>query len=203
MAIILFFSSLFAKVICFEANPSTFELLKFNSRYAPNLELYNFGISDEVGIFEMYSFPNNIGGATVRVEESLIPRGADCVMVGLEKLDEMKGLENIGLIKIDVEGLETRVIRGAQNLIQRERPIIFFESIVSISEQIEPEIFSTLRDFGYLEFWAFQKSPISRFRNPNLRFVFSFILRMILGEKHSILPIKDFRQSFSFVIAVP
>ena len=199
----LFFSAFFKTIICYEPNPRTFEILKFNSRFAQNLELHNLGISDEAGEFEMYSFPHNIGGATVLLTGNMPPSGAQIQNVRLEKLDNIKTLNNIGLIKIDVEGLELRVILGAENLIKRDKPIILFESIISGSEHGESDVVDLLKRFGYKDFLAFQKWPNSRLKNRNLRFAVNFILRMLLRETHLISPITNFNQNLSFVIALP
>jgi FkbM family methyltransferase len=43
-------------------------------------------------------------------------------------IDEMNIAENVVLMKIDVEGLEKKVLEGAVELIQRERPYIVLEA---------------------------------------------------------------------------
>jgi FkbM family methyltransferase len=40
---------------------------------------------------------------------------------------DSKGLTNISIIKIDVEGMELQVLEGAMETIQRERPVLFME----------------------------------------------------------------------------
>jgi hypothetical protein len=40
---------------------------------------------------------------------------------------DSKGLTNISMIKIDVEGMELQVLEGAMETIQRERPVLFME----------------------------------------------------------------------------
>jgi FkbM family methyltransferase len=52
------------------------------------------------------------------------------VLVPCQRLDSLLAdllLDRVGLIKIDVEGFEPQVVRGAQELIRRDRPAIVFE----------------------------------------------------------------------------
>jgi hypothetical protein len=130
----------------------------------------------------MYSFPNNIGGATVLVTGKVPTCGAQIQNVTLEKLDIIKTLNNISLIKIDLDGLELRVILGAENLIKQDKPIILFESIISSSENRGSNVRDILKKFGYKDFLAFQKWPNSRLKNRNLRFAVNFVLRMLTRE---------------------
>jgi hypothetical protein len=48
------------------------------------------------------------------------------VAVQTAKIDDL-GSADIGFIKIDVEGFESAVLRGARQTIARDRPTIFFE----------------------------------------------------------------------------
>ena len=69
------------------------------------------------------------------------------------------------LIKIDAEGLERKVIAGAENLIRDRRPIIFVENN---SEKESPGIISLLTDLGYRCWWRLGPyyNPDNYFRNP-------------------------------------
>jgi hypothetical protein len=50
------------------------------------------------------------------------------VQVPCVKLDDMTEGEQVGLLKIDVEGFELNVLKGASSLIQRCRPMIYLEN---------------------------------------------------------------------------
>ena len=65
--------------------------------------------------------------------------------VKLNKLDKFE-LENVSLIKIDVEGFELQVILGALSTIKRCKPII----IVEISNQnTSKKLIQILKKIGY------------------------------------------------------
>lgn len=53
-------------------------------------------------------------------------------------------------LKIDVEGMEVQVLKGARPMIERCQPIIYMEAD---REQQVPEIFSTLESLGYTYTW--------------------------------------------------
>ena len=47
--------------------------------------------------------------------------------VQVNRLDDIEGLDDVGFIKIDVEGFERQVVQGGENLIRRAKPIIVVE----------------------------------------------------------------------------
>ena len=54
--------------------------------------------------------------------------------VSLDYLYETKEIENVGYIHLDVEGMEYRIIQGADKLIDKDRPIITFEQHLEIDD---------------------------------------------------------------------
>jgi FkbM family methyltransferase len=79
-------------------------------------------------------------------------------------LDAMK-LPGIRLIKVDVEGMEERVLRGATRLIARDRPILFVEN--NIPERSE-SLLRAIAALGYRAWWHFEPyyNPENYYGNP-------------------------------------
>ncbi len=57
------------------------------------------------------------------------------------------GWHSIGLLHVDVEGFELKVLRGAQNIIRKAQPVILFEQ--HISQDDTESLFNFLKEFGY------------------------------------------------------
>lgn len=72
--------------------------------------------------------------------------------VDLRRLDDL-GLEPVGLIKIDVEGHELEVLRGALETLRRDRPALLIESEERHRPGVLAELFRLLQDEGYLGFF--------------------------------------------------
>jgi FkbM family methyltransferase len=59
------------------------------------------------------------------------PPGADLGSVKTARLDDLVEGSVIDFLKIDTEGTEMRVLRGAVNTIKRNRPIIMLELLAA------------------------------------------------------------------------
>ena len=75
----------------------------------------------------------------------------------------------ISLIKIDVEGAELGVLKGAKNLLQRDKPIVIFECGMGASDYYgtQPEdVFRFLNNeaglkISLLQNWLHNKQPLT------------------------------------------
>ena len=113
-----------AKVISFEPISKTFEILKRNIELnnLQNIIIpYNWGIGDTYShaLASEYNL-SNIGGTSLH--------NAYNGEIETYSIDELNIDENIALIKIDVEGFEEKVIRGALKTIEKNMPMIMVEA---------------------------------------------------------------------------
>jgi FkbM family methyltransferase len=112
------------QVFSFEPHPSTFAKLLVKFENNPRFHGVNVALGAEAGEVEMIEYPNskinslvsNAGFAT-RYRE-----GGKSIPVKAMKLDvfcEENSIDNIVLLKIDTEGFELMVLRGAEKMLSQ------------------------------------------------------------------------------------
>lgn len=106
------------KVFSFEPDPLNFRFLEFNTRACKNVERAQVAVSDnaEPGLLHL-NFESGAGNSLVKQTHSVRSVPVSCV-----SLDEfLKGRRNpqVDLIKIDVEGAETKVLQGMKQTLSR------------------------------------------------------------------------------------
>jgi FkbM family methyltransferase len=104
-----------------------------------------------------YSARGNFGGISVKPEG----QGARGLRVRATPLDSLE-LTACHLIKIDVEGFEAQVVRGAARTIARHRPVLYVENDRREGQQA---LISLIAGMGYRLYW--HKPPLFRPDNFN------------------------------------
>lgn len=109
------------RIIAFEAIPD--KAREVQSMFKDALVL-NYAVGETTGPVSFF-----IDGAHSACS-SLAPSGSDVqeIIIPGATLDQLIDREDVDLIKVDVEGAELGVMRGAEQLIARCRPTIMFES---------------------------------------------------------------------------
>lgn len=167
----------------FEPNPKMFRILRRN--VGSNVTVSPVALSDATGEAEL-RIPflakghSNQGASLsrVKVQGSFTP-----VVVATARIDDL-ALDDIGFIKIDVEGFEDAVLRGARRTIERDRPTLLIEIEEKHTQRpIEGDIRSIvalgydgvfLGTSGLLQpLSAFD--PVAHHRQPTERYVYNFI----------------------------
>jgi FkbM family methyltransferase len=108
-----------AKIIAFEAIPE--KAAKLKTKF-PNIVTHSCALSDKEGKVEFFIDLEQSGYSSL----SSPPHKSTKITIDMKRLDDF--LDHADLIKIDVEGAELGVLKGADRLIARARPIIMFES---------------------------------------------------------------------------
>lgn len=114
-------------VIGFEPHPKNFQAASKNASLNdfPHLTILNLGLGSSKAKLLLSTGTFNSGGNSITTEES-----NTTVLVDIEKLDDVvttKNLSSIDLIKIDVEGFEMEVLKGAEQILRKFTPILFIE----------------------------------------------------------------------------
>lgn len=113
----------FERVICFEACRENFECLEVNTQHLPNVERHFLALGQRPGLVVLDKpTPGNSGNHQVVV----LPSGNPPHAVEMRTLDSFD-LPALDLLKIDVQGFEFFVIRGAKRLIKAHRPVVICE----------------------------------------------------------------------------
>lgn len=130
------------RVFAFEPVPETFELLSANMARYPyrNITLLNIAASETTGIIGI-NIPMWDTGLKNYYEAHVTNEETELSVVCMP-VDSLSVPNPITLIKIDVEGHELSVLKGMQNLLKRDHPVL-------IVEGRSAEVAQYLESFGY------------------------------------------------------
>jgi FkbM family methyltransferase len=106
-----------------------------NANGCGDVEVLSVALSDEPGEGRLYLDPGgDIGKTTMRVD-SIEHRPTEIVQTStLDVIWSEYGRPSVGLVKVDVEGLEGEVLVGALEMIARKRPALVVE--------VSPDLFT-------------------------------------------------------------
>lgn len=163
----IYFGSFIADhVIAIEPNPDILDTLRRNlSLNIDNYTLCEYAVGEKKGsgsIEVPANMGENIGAAKINLKDN---KGAieistlDSVLSSLNK--DLGSMISVSLIKIDVEGMELQVLKGAEQTILEYKPHIFAEA--ATNEELK-KIFNYLQPLGYRKLpghWA--ATPVYHF----------------------------------------
>ena len=132
------------KLFCFEPNPKAFKCLEYNMWGRENVVLINAA----VGLFESEATMSEMEntGASFIDENGTVP-------VRVVSLDNELYGEHVNVIKIDCEGTEEYVLRGANKVISEYRPKLILEINDGCAKRYDSSadnIKKLLIEYGYI-----------------------------------------------------
>jgi FkbM family methyltransferase len=155
-------ASKFAKVVSFEAEPSMREKLLSNIDLNNDLKtkicVVDKAASDSIGELDFFVRSSIDGDALLNrgLSSLAVSDGADerirvastTVSAECQNLDR-----RVGLLKIDVEGAEFLVLRGSENILRRDCPLVYWEATLSLDAKYGrsnvKDCFEFLTSLGY------------------------------------------------------
>jgi len=206
------------RVISFEPIPQLYGLLKnsINDNQINNCCVHNVGLSNKNTTASFFvQTGGNIGSSTLSPKE--IDQYQSELTINLESGDEnlsINSLDNVDLIKIDVEGHESEVILGLRKTIQRDQPIIIiewdndstrsgfkkhqiFESICS-----NYSVYYLCNRMSAFRHFTKKNKFLAPFRSP-LRLLYKLLMKPSYKESPVLLSDFDRSENYGTVVLVP
>lgn len=154
------------RVHAFEPNPQIFSRLTahvLKNTFEKTVTLHRTAVSDRNGALTLFTYPRHHGLSCIVPRPDLPHEATEVNAVTLDALFEAGEIRTPSFVKIDVEGAELLVLKGARQLVERCRPVI----IVEVSPKHQKEL------FGYapsqLWTWAQEYGYSFRYMHPYKR----------------------------------
>lgn len=132
----------------FEPNRKNYHLLKLNTAHNKNITIYDYAISDDIGVCQIEDFP--LGSEGNFGECKITEDGQLCDMTYIDYLVRTGVIQAPQLVKIDVEGHEWHVIQGMDQTIKNHLPVIFYENMHGSDLG---KIYDYLTQLAYKVYW--------------------------------------------------
>ncbi len=154
------------RVIGFEPDPCTYEKCNFHlqSNGYENAEIHPLGLGATTSSKRLRVRSEKNQGMNQIVPEDCKSQGTQIEITTIDSFVANRGLERIDLIKIDVEGYESEVLKGARETIGRFCPKLFIEiDDANLKDHnSSPEaVLAFLRPFGYRFYKDTMKLPLT------------------------------------------
>lgn len=137
------------RVIAFEPQRVIYQTLCANVALNSllNVDCYHAGVGEREDSMKVVDvdprIENNFGGLSLD-----LPGPGE--MVPILRLDGFIGAHRVDLLKIDVEGMEAAVLRGAEKLVEKFKPVLYVEN--DRPENSE-ELMRLIDSMGYRMYW--------------------------------------------------
>jgi FkbM family methyltransferase len=155
-------------VVAFEPNPEFASLLR--AAFGNRISLHEVALSDATGRARLEIPRDSTGTHQNAPEARLVDKSATShagplLDVAVTKLDSFN-LTKVGFMKIDVEGHELSVLRGATDILVEQKPRLLVEAENRHREDAVETVNTFLSDFGYRGFYLLRDvmHPICSFR---------------------------------------
>ena len=118
-------------VYAFEPNPDVARSLRTNIRLnrLSNVRVMDVAASDTRGAADFFKFDRDIGLSSLNLRAAEIHGTPSTIRVETDTLDSLLAdrERRVSFLKIDVQGHELAVLRGATKILAADRPVVLFE----------------------------------------------------------------------------
>lgn len=156
------------RVIAFEPQSQIRQQLSLNvveNGFSTNVEIFSYALGDQDGV-ELELEPIDYNAEVVNVGDTKVGRGGEKIQ--LRTLDSFR-IDRLKFLKLDVQGFETNVIRGADKTIKLCRPLMFVEVEewnLKAQSTSAVELISSILNLEYTIVWIKNDWPVDQICLP-------------------------------------
>ena len=159
------------RLFSFDANPRVFSLLKKNieiNGFIDTVECYNSLITDKVGQADFHILRSHMGSSSMHDQSEMAGIDSDSVetvSLPTSTLDEMlRDVPHIDFLKIDAEGAEQMILRGAEAILERSpniKMVLEFDPYIGFeSPESAISYLTSLKKMGFQMKFITKKSTL-------------------------------------------
>ena len=182
--------SKYSKIVhSFEPNPILLSHIEKNlKKIIKNINFYNYALSDKVSLVPLrvpirnknYNKSNyeeyfQMGRASIHSKNKF--NDFELFNVESQKLDNFNFTNKISFIKIDVEGHEMEVIKGSEETIKSNKPILLVEIEEQYTKKNVNDTLGYINSLGYNSFYFYDNRLINTNDLNNLNSFNNFIFK--------------------------
>ena len=148
-----------AGIHSFEPIPAVYSALKQNTRNVPGIHTYNFALGSTTGTLDFYANHYSHASSALHVsslQQQLLPQtaAADQISVPVKCMDELLPgipVKHPVLLKLDVQGFEKEVLKGAVHCLEQIDYLLFETSFVQMydGEPLFDEMHNYVKELGF------------------------------------------------------
>ena len=141
-------------IIAFDPSPASWRYLELSINYnnISSIRVEKIALSDKNGLLDFYSWGHESSGDSLKDTGRVPNVKPKIIQVPAKRLDDIKDLPSITVMKIDCEGAELSILKGASKTLAKNRPLIVLESN-SINRKAfnvtTEDIFNLIRKMNY------------------------------------------------------
>lgn len=141
-------------VVCFEPNPTAADMAHKNLSKYPQAKLHQKAVGSCLGILKLQNKPIQESAFNSITETQQISGFVEVSVTTLDKEFEDR-TKAIDFVKVDVEGFELDVLKGAHNILTEDAPILVLEADMPVDGKPGKRAFELathLEQYGYRAF---------------------------------------------------
>lgn len=145
-----------SRIFSFEPSGSTRKILEYNiqnKHLTDQVKILPFAVSDSIGKASFFQTDDNAYSSLKDTQRKEVIGKTEVDLITIDAFMIREKLPKVDLIKIDVEGFDTEVIKGGLKTFSEFKPDIFIEIYQGINSNPDPlETINLLLNIGYKAF---------------------------------------------------